>query len=168
VVDHRLRRVLADLQQVEPDKLIYVDSRRHLSEFAFGILKCNRSELLGAAGETATDDAALARAASQLSARTGRPVFCTLGEEGILVSRPGQPPSIAPAYPVSGPIDIVGAGDSATSGIVASLLAEADELSAAAVGNLIASITVQQLGTTGTASPEQVRERWRQVEAAGG
>jgi hypothetical protein len=28
------------------------------------------------------------------------------------------------------------------------------------IGNLIASITVQQLGATGTASPEQVRERY--------
>jgi hypothetical protein len=33
-------------------------------------------------------------------------------------------------------------------------------LEAATVGNLVASITVQQLGTTGTATPEQVRARW--------
>ena len=30
-------------------------------------------------------------------------------------------------------------------------------------GNLVASITIQQLGTTGTASPAQVRQRWREV-----
>jgi bifunctional ADP-heptose synthase (sugar kinase/adenylyltransferase) len=29
---------------------------------------------------------------------------------------------------------------------------------AAAFGNLIASITIQQIGTTGTATPEQVRK----------
>lgn len=166
VVDQRLRTVLAELQQQVPEKLIYVDSRRHLSEFALGILKCNRCELLGAVGETATDDATLARAASELSARTGRPVFCTLGEAGILVARPGERPSIARAYHVTGPVDIVGAGDAATSGIVAALLAEADDHSAAAVGNLVASITVQQLGTTGVASPAQVRDRWRQVVAS--
>ena len=34
---------------------------------------------------------------------------------------------------------------------------------AAAFGCLIASITIQQLGVTGTASPEQVRQRWREV-----
>ena len=34
---------------------------------------------------------------------------------------------------------------------------------AAAFGCLVASITIQQLGTTGTASPEQVRQRWQQV-----
>jgi sugar/nucleoside kinase (ribokinase family) len=65
-----------------------------------------------------------------------------------------------PGIPSSGPVDIVGAGDSATSGMVLSLLAGATETEAAAVGNLVASITVQQLGTTGTATPQQVLDRW--------
>ena len=34
---------------------------------------------------------------------------------------------------------------------------------AAAFGNLVASITIQQIGVTGTASPEQVRRRWKEV-----
>jgi sugar/nucleoside kinase (ribokinase family) len=86
-----------------------------------------------------------------------------MGERGILVARPGQSPYLVPGYPANGPTDIVGAGDAATSGIVTALLAGADELEAAAFGNLVASITVQQLGTTGTASPAQVRERWQEV-----
>jgi hypothetical protein len=36
---------------------------------------------------------------------------------------------------------------------------------AAAFGNLVASITVQQLGTTGTATPAQVRMRWDEIPA---
>ena len=67
-----------------------------------------------------------------------------------------------PGYPVKGPIDIVGAGDSATAGILSALLSGATPMEAAALGNLVASITVQQLGTTGTASPEQVRARWNE------
>jgi len=73
---------------------------------------------------------------------------------------PNTEPSLVAACPVSGPIDIVGAGDAATSGIVAALLAGATDFEAAALGNLVASITIQQLGTTGTATPQQVRERW--------
>ena len=61
-----------------------------------------------------------------------------------------------PGFPVAGPVDIVGAGDSATSGIVASLLAGASESEAATIGNLVASITVQVIGSTGTATPDQV------------
>jgi sugar/nucleoside kinase (ribokinase family) len=103
------------------------------------------------------------RSLDNLSRKTGRPAFCTIGERGILVARLGHEPQVVPGYPVSGPIDIVGAGDSATSGIVSALLSGATEPEAAAFGNLVASITVQQLGTTGTATPEQVRERWREV-----
>jgi sugar/nucleoside kinase (ribokinase family) len=36
---------------------------------------------------------------------------------------------------------------------------------AAAFGNLVASITIRQIGVTGTATPDQVRERWREVSA---
>ena len=88
-----------------------------------------------------------------------------MGEQGILVTEPVQSPQLVPGIPVTGPVDIVGAGDAATSGIVTSLLAGATPFEAAAVGNLVASITVQQLGTTGTASPEQVRSRWQETQA---
>ncbi len=74
-------------------------------------------------------------------------------------------PTLVPGYPVEGPIDVVGAGDSATAGIVSALLSGASRLEAAAVGNLVASITVQQLGTTGTANPRQVIDRWQQTQA---
>jgi hypothetical protein len=41
-------------------------------------------------------------------------------------------------------------------------------LEAAAFANLVASITIRQLGTTGTASPEQVRQRWQEICRATG
>ena len=84
-----------------------------------------------------------------------------------MVSIPGREPTLVSGYPVSGPIDIVGAGDAATSGIVAGLLSGASELEAAAFGNLVASITIQQLGTTGTATPEQVRGRCQETSERG-
>jgi sugar/nucleoside kinase (ribokinase family) len=71
------------------------------------------------------------------------------------------------AYPVKGPIDPVGAGDSTSAGIACALASGAGLLEAAAFGNLVASITIQQLGTTGTATPEQVRQRWREVRDTG-
>jgi sugar/nucleoside kinase (ribokinase family) len=68
-----------------------------------------------------------------------------------------------PAYPVVGPIDTVGAGDSTNAGIVSALAAGADLEQAAAFGCLVASITIQQIGVTGTATPEQIRQRWLDV-----
>jgi bifunctional ADP-heptose synthase (sugar kinase/adenylyltransferase) len=159
VVNATVRGVIEELARREPGKLVFVDSRRYLGRFSAGVLKGNRSEVQQAAGE-----ADAARGLARLSQKTGRAAFCTAGERGILVSTAGREATLVSGYPISGPVDIVGAGDAATSGIVSGLLAGASELEAAAFGNLVASITVQQLGMTGTATPEQVRERWQEID----
>ena len=107
-------------------------------------------------------------AAVELAQRIDRPVFCTNGEKGIFLAKPqaaADSPVIIPAYPVTGPIDIVGAGDSTSAAIGCAVAAGASYEEAAAFGNLVASITIQQIGTTGTATPEQVRKRWREVRS---
>ena len=156
VVNDQLRRLLDELAAADPEKLVFVDSRAHLGCFHNGVLKGNRAELLGAIDMTGDESLTVEQAAQQSSRRTGRSVYATLGEAGILIAQPDGALLRSPAQPASGPIDIVGAGDSATSGIVASLLSRASELEAADVANLVAGITIQQLGTTGTASPEQI------------
>jgi bifunctional ADP-heptose synthase (sugar kinase/adenylyltransferase) len=179
VVNSAVRDTLVRLAAENPAKLIYVDSRRFLGKFTAATLKGNRSEVLGAtltrrASEGISDlealsvsegDATVEAALGELSRKTTRPAFCTMGEQGILVASPTGEPTLVPGYPVTGPVDIVGAGDAATSGIVSALLAGCNHLEAAAVGNLVASITVQQLGTTGTASPQQVLARWQEVQS---
>ncbi len=166
VVGPEVRELLVELQHASPDKLMFIDSRAHVGHFHCGTLKPNLAECLRAAGLPAdAGDTAARKAAAEISRRTGRPLYCTLGEKGMLVVRPSGEQLPVPGFPVSGPIDVVGAGDSATSGIVAALLSGASDLEAATVGNLVASITVQQIGTTGTASPAQVVARWREANA---
>jgi len=160
VVNSTVRGAIEELARREPGKLVFVDSRRFLGRFAAGVLKGNRSEVQLASGEK---DAA--RGLARLSGKTGRAAFCTAGKNGIIVAMPSGEPQFVQGYPVRGPIDIVGAGDAATSGIVSGLLSGGNELEAAAFGNLVASITIQQLGTTGTATPAQVRERWQEISA---
>jgi rfaE bifunctional protein kinase chain/domain len=168
VVTSGVREQLASLCRAYPQKVVLVDSRQRIGSFHFGLLKPNVAECLRALGRderSATGDLEFAReAALALSRHTGRPLFCTVGESGMLAVGFEGTDSVThvPGYPVSGPIDIVGAGDSATAGIVSALLSGASPIEAAALGNLVASITVQQLGTTGTASPEQLRARWRE------
>jgi bifunctional ADP-heptose synthase (sugar kinase/adenylyltransferase) len=173
VVSERIRREVAQLGERQPDKFVLADSREWIGFFRSVSLKPNRRECddavygIGGISELLGEPAAL-----QLSAQCGRPVFCTLGERGILLARPdgkGMPTSLViPSYPVTGPIDIVGAGDSTSAGITCAMAAGTSPEVAAAFGCLIASITIQQIGTTGTASPEQVRQRWRQVRGAQG
>jgi sugar/nucleoside kinase (ribokinase family) len=163
IVDQRLRTVLKELSERDTGKLIYSDSRAFLSRFDFGILKGNRSEYLRAAATlSASPEMPLDDVLDGFVQRNGRPMFCTMGEKGMLVARPETPATLVPAFTAPPPVDICGAGDAATSGIVSSLLAGANELEAATIGNLVASITVQQLGTTGTATPQQVLQRYQE------
>jgi rfaE bifunctional protein kinase chain/domain len=174
VITRGVRERLTSLCQANPGKTVLVDSRQRIGLFRFGLLKPNVAECmqaLAAEKDNATElpaaapgDMTVASSAAQaLSRHTGRPLFCTVGEAGMLLV--GFSPSVehVPGFPVSGPIDIVGAGDSATAGIVSALLSGASPGEAATLGNLVASITVQQIGTTGTASPAQVIARWKQV-----
>ena len=92
-------------------------------------------------------------------------VLLTRGEAGMVLATPGDPEArIVSPYPVSGPVDPCGAGDSCSAAIACAMASGMSLEVAAAFGNLIASITVRQLGVTGTAPPEAVRARWREVE----
>jgi rfaE bifunctional protein kinase chain/domain len=157
VITTRVRHRLAELGEESPKKLILADSRERIGLFRAVSTKPNLRECSRAVGNVGDPPAALAR-------QTGRPVFCTSGEQGILLAHPQRADSVrVPAYPVTGPIDVVGAGDSTSAAIACANAAGATLEDSAAFGNLVASITIQQLGTTGTASPDQVRQRWREV-----
>jgi bifunctional ADP-heptose synthase (sugar kinase/adenylyltransferase) len=163
VVTARVRKLLAELGQSNPGKLILADSRERIGEFRTVWLKPNQSECTDAVEGTSR---AIEVCAGELAKRAGRPIFCTCGERGIFLAdpRPGSASEVwVPAYPVTGPIDIVGAGDSTSAAIACAVSGGAPLEEAAAFGNLVASITIQQIGTTGTATPEQVRQRWRAV-----
>jgi bifunctional ADP-heptose synthase (sugar kinase/adenylyltransferase) len=160
VVTENVRRLLARLGDADPGRMILADSREFIGRFHSVWLKPNQAECDRAAGPGHIADGAAA-----LAERTGRPVFCTRGERGIQVvdPRPGSGCNlVVPAYPVAGPIDVVGAGDSTSAGIACAVAAGVGLGEAAAFGNLVASITIQQIGTTGTASPQQVRRRWQE------
>jgi bifunctional ADP-heptose synthase (sugar kinase/adenylyltransferase) len=58
----------------------------------------------------------------------------------------------APALPLRGPIDIVGAGDSVTANLTCALAAGAALREALELANAASSVVIHQLGTTGTAS----------------
>jgi len=165
VITGRLRQALADLAEGSPGKVWFGDSRTRIGEYRSLIVKPNREECCAAVhpGSPAHDPRSVLRCAAELSGRVGRPVYLTLGEAGMALVTPeaAQP---VPTVRLEGELDIVGAGDSATAGIVAALCAGATGAEAAAIGNLVASITVQQIGSTGTATQEQVREQFVRYE----
>jgi rfaE bifunctional protein kinase chain/domain len=164
VVNARVRARLEEFARRDAGKLILVDSRARAGSFRRCVLKPNARECLlavdpGANPEQIADLDVVKRACIELSSRTESIVYCTRSEHGMVLVMPGQAPRVVPGVPVTGPVDPVGAGDSATAGIAAALLAGATHFEAAQVGNLVASITVEQLGTTGSATPARLIER---------
>jgi len=165
-ITNRVREALGEMAKEHPEVTWFADSRVRAGEFRNIIVKPNREEACAAVHpESPAHDAAEAvGCAKQLSTRTGAPVYLTLGEEGMaVVTSAGV--TYVPTVRLEGEIDIVGAGDSATAGIVAALCGGASPAEAAVVGNIVASITVEQLGTTGTASQEDVRRRFSEHAA---
>jgi bifunctional ADP-heptose synthase (sugar kinase/adenylyltransferase) len=156
VITDRVRTRIGELAQRDPEKFVLADSRERIRDFENVSVKPNQREAAAYPGGPAAFAQGL-----------GRHLFQTLGENGIDLFAPDCKRLHVPAYPVSGPIDIVGAGDSTSAAIACAITAGATFEQAAAFGNLVASITIQQIGVTGTATPEQVRERWRHVRNPG-
>ncbi|MFQ3649666.1 MAG: PfkB family carbohydrate kinase [Gemmataceae bacterium] len=134
---------------------VLADSRFRIGCFSGVMLKPNEAEALAAVPHAADP----LTAAENLARQCGRTVFLTQGARGICCVSPDQPTQQIPAYRVSGPTDPVGAGDSTTAGILTALVAGLPVGTAAAFGCLVASITVTQLGTTGVATPTDLRNR---------
>lgn len=136
---------------------ILADSRRGLRGYPGVIFKMNGAELLALAGGKRKLNPATARKHAATLARTnGRVVFVTLAEKGIVGADPQGRAVHLPAWPVRGPIDIVGAGDSVTANLTAALAAGARMEEALEFANAAASIVIHQLGTTGTADVRQL------------
>lgn len=157
VVTGPVRQAVADALGAGSRAVVLADSRRGPQVFPPLGFKMNAAELGRMLGRPEEPDAAeVARQAADLSGRTGHPVFVTLAERGMVGVRPGSDPKHAPAHPIRGPIDVVGAGDAVTANLVAALAAGASVAEAMDLAMAAASVVVHCLGTTGTASPADI------------
>lgn len=167
-----LRQTLAQISKTQPEKTIVVDSRHFASQYRRISLKMNLSEAISAARHLGSKVEVKTQAeklpAAQLCAQTfwnafHKPVFITLGEDGICgMSEDGF--FHLPGYQLEGPIDIVGAGDSVLAGLGLALCVGANPEEAAFIGNLVGSITVQQIGTTGIATLPDLERRYQEYQ----
>ncbi len=166
VVTSRVREALAEIAMSSPNTIFFADSRTRIGQFRQVITKPNAHEAVRAEYpdfEKTPELPLLESCIRSFSKRISRPVYITLGAEGILCDDLESVHHI-PGIPVSEPIDVVGAGDSTSAAIVSALCAGASYLNAGMLGVLVSSITIQQLGTTGTAKPEEIMARFIEVE----
>jgi rfaE bifunctional protein kinase chain/domain len=159
----RLARAAGKIVTVDPNP------RNDLRWHGVTAIKPNRAEAFHAAGLPLTDasglaaaeDAALLTAGERLLAKWDTEMLLiTLGEQGMLLLRPGQAP--CPLAPCSREVfDLSGAGDTAIALFTLALAAGAPPEQAADVANHAASVVVGKLGTA-ILTPEELAASFEQ------
>lgn len=159
VLTRGVLNAIKTLTENEPRLTILADSRRGLADFPPVGFKMNSAELARLVGSpVALSPEAAKEAAAAIARRHHRYVFGTLAENGILGAGPDGRVEHVPVLPVRGPIDIVGAGDAVTANLTTALAVGATLRETLELANAAASVVVHQLGTTGTATTDQIRE----------
>lgn len=161
VVTEAVREGLIALAAAHPACVFIADSRTRIGLVSQMVLKPNWREAATATGyDPDREDAGLELAVATALARAAeRPVFLTLSGRGVLVATDAGPTRI-PAAPVTPPLDPVGAGDTFVATVATALAAGATPVEAGAMANLAAAVIVEKLNETGTASPEEILERY--------
>ncbi|MBQ7779241.1 MAG: HAD hydrolase-like protein [Clostridia bacterium] len=164
VITQRMRDRLCELAKTMP---VIVDSRDRIDRFNNVIIKPNEVEAARAVG---ADFAALSGSVqdyinigNRLESRTGAPAIITLGALGGLWCENGECHYIE-TVPADGEIDIVGAGDTFLSAFSCAYAVCKDGVKAMAFANLASGVTVKKIGTTGTASPDEIIAKWEKCK----
>jgi rfaE bifunctional protein kinase chain/domain len=161
VVTDRVGEYLCGLHREYPSLIIYADSRGSIGRFENMIIKGNQYEMVKSAmgAEANADDPEIIKQCiAVMGKKYDRPMAVTMGEKGTYVYDGGEA-VLVPAFLVTGPVDVCGAGDAFSAGFACALAVGATPREAGYVGNLAASICVSQLGSTGVVTPNLMLKR---------
>jgi rfaE bifunctional protein kinase chain/domain len=156
------RQRLAQLIARHPKLTFIIDSRGYHDSYPKAIHKLNEREVMRASGVSLEADdevlfEELVQQARKLCAHWKSPLVVTRGARGCLVFSGGDSRQIF-GLQLPGRLDPVGAGDTFSSALAATISASADLIAAASVANIAAAVTAQKLFQTGTASPDEIVE----------
>ena len=158
VMFSELKEELMRLHKIFPNVICLVDSRYHIDSYKGVFLKCNQYEL-ACIGKNWFDHLnqlhsiavnRICELGKQYAIDTAG-LFVTVGERGTIYMDSEYNSLHIQAIKVSGDIDVCGAGDSATAGIIIGLCVGMKPEQAALLGNIVASITIKKIGETGEA-----------------
>lgn len=161
-VTDSIRETLRLAAEKHPGKTVLADSRGFIHEFRGVTIKCNHIEAaraFGYTGEDAASEKIILDCGSRLAARNGRPAVITCGEKGAWIftqSTGGISAEHVNSFKVEGPVDICGAGDSFNAGYTLAASLGLDLPECLLIANAVASVTIRQIGVTGTATVRQV------------
>lgn len=155
----RIRDALCAIARNMP---VVVDSRERIGLYRHAIIKPNEVEcgqITRAPASSADLKQHLPQIAKQLREHTCQNAVLTLGDRGAAWIQE-KTVSLIPAVPVSGPVDFVGAGDSFLAGFCCAIASGATGEEAVEIANLTACVTIQKIGTTGTATASELLNQY--------
>jgi bifunctional ADP-heptose synthase (sugar kinase/adenylyltransferase) len=170
IVTTNVRENLVQIAEEYSRKIFVADSRERIGLFRNIVLKPNYVEAIKAVypsknpQEVNMDE--LTKIGMEMQKRAKRPLYITLSEKGALVITESSQVHL-PAAPTKPPIDPVGAGDTFISAIAASLAGGANPIEAGVVASLAAGVILKKLNTTGTASPQEILNKFAESATGG-
>lgn len=154
------QRVLDVINELGNRIPVIVDSRDRVGAFRNAIVKPNEVEAcrcLGLPPETVSEPQGAEKIARALEEKNKHPVVVTLGAQGAIRCENGECVRV-PAAPVPPPIDFVGAGDSFLAGFALAYTQQSSPRDALIFATLVSAVTIAKIGTTGVATPQEMRE----------
>jgi bifunctional ADP-heptose synthase (sugar kinase/adenylyltransferase) len=160
VLNRPMVEKIAEMIPRNPSLRFIVDSRHFARRFDGAILKMNFKEAryylgrrFGSSEEINLEDAG--EMAAEISAVTANCVYVTCGPAGLVIFDRSEATAFE-AHHLPGPVDEVGAGDTACAMIASSLDTGADPILAAGCANVAAAVCVAKLFQTGAATREEI------------
>ncbi|MFT6619882.1 MAG: rfaE bifunctional protein kinase chain/domain [Limisphaerales bacterium] len=155
VINRIVLEAIGEVLASNPNLTALGDSRRGFENWPRVSLKMNAAEFERFM-EFGVSDVGQGQVAGDIVGRHGQ-MFVTMADDGIVGFDADGIRHHDPALPVRGEIDIVGAGDAVTANLTCALASGAKVDESILLANRAASIVIHQLGTTGTASVEDMR-----------
>lgn len=146
------KQSLDQLQKIVGEKAI-ADLRSLGNEANQTLLKVNEAEVTKIIGEITN----LKQQITDWAVQRNKPVLVTLGENGMIYASPTEF-HWEKAIPVQGPIDTVGAGDMVVAAFSAAKATGASIEEACEFASLAVHISIQKIGETGSASPQEIKQ----------
>ena len=161
-----LRRLLAE-RGIPDDSVItertgFTNAYIKPMKFGFSGEEVESAAALGKTPDRNADISEYALLAKELSDKMGSGVCMTVGDKGSITVNGSA--KLIPAVAIKPPFDVVGAGDCFLSAFSTAVAAGCPFEKAALFGNMASSIVVKKIGTTGSASPEELETTYAERE----
>lgn len=157
-------KVITTLFELKKNNLkIVVDSRENIGKYKGLFIKPNEIEVYELLGEnpdySPIDIDEFLSFSDRLWKINKHDMIITLGSKGAILIEENQATHI-PTTPVTGEVDVVGCGDAFISGFSLGLSLGFTEHKSIELANLIAGIVIKKIGVTGSATLEEVLNKY--------